>query len=287
MINNFKLHLNNLLPKKLLTELAGWFANLNAGFLTKIVIDIFVWFYKIDMSESECSNTIEYKTFNDFFVRALKHNTRPINYNKNIIVMPVDGMISQAGDVKNNQILQAKGHYYTLEALLAGDEQLISIFHKSIFITTYLSPNNYHRVHMPYNGIIKKIIYVPGSLYSVNNFMTNKISNLFARNERVICYFDTDFGSFIQILIGAIIVGSIETIWTGTVMPPREGIIKKWNFNDSYENNKIILKGQEMGRFKIGSTVINLFCFKKIRLCEEIKVGKKMLLGESIALLSK
>ena len=194
------------------------------------MIDIFVWFYRVDMSEAQKSDTASYRTFNDFFVRPLRDEARPIDADPNLLVLPADGAISQLGHIEGDTIFQAKGHYYSLEALLAGDRQMAAQFRDGEFATTYLAPRDYHRVHMPCNGILREMIYVPGDLYSVNPLTARNIPNLFARNERVICYFDTEFGPMAQIPVGATIVGSIETARSGTVTPPREGVIKRWSF---------------------------------------------------------
>lgn len=284
MLNKIKLGLNTLLPQKWLTELAGWGASKRAGWLTKWVIDTFIWFYKVDMSEAEKSDTATYRSFNDFFVRPLREGARVIDPDPNLLVLPADGAISQSGHIDGDKLFQAKGHTYTLEALLAGNHQLAAQFNGGEFVTTYLSPKDYHRVHMPCNGILREMIYVPGDLYSVSPLTAQHIPNLFARNERLICYFSTDFGPMIQILVGATLVGSIETVWSGTVTPPREGIIKRWTWPDAEEDGAVILlKGQEMGRFKLGSTVINLFAPNHITLDPQLTPEHKVQLGQPLA----
>lgn len=285
MLDSIKLGLNHLLPKKWLTELAGWAAGKRAGWLTKAVIDIFVWFYRVDMSEAQKPDTASYRTFNDFFVRPLRDEARPIDADPNLLVLPVDGAISQLGHIDGDTIFQAKGHTYSLEALLAGDRQMAAQFRDGEFATIYLAPRDYHRVHMPCNGILREMIYVPGDLYSVNPLTARNIPNLFARNERVICYFDTEFGPMVQILVGATIVGSIETAWAGTITPPREGVIKRWSWPGAdAEDAVVLLKGQEMGRFKLGSTVINLFAPGRIKLAESLEAETKTRLGQPMAM---
>lgn len=217
MLNSFKLSLQYILPKLWLTRLAGWGASKRAGWLTKLVIDLFVKYYKVDMTEAQKPDTASYRTFNDFFVRPLRDDVRPLNTDPNILVMPADGVISQLGRIEEEKILQAKGHNYSLEALLAGNYLMADKFRNGTFVTTYLSPRDYHRVHMPCNGILREMIYVPGDLFSVNHLTAQNVPNLFARNERVICLFDTEFGPMAQILVGATIVGSIETVWAGTI----------------------------------------------------------------------
>lgn len=286
MLDRIKLGFNYLLPQKYLTELFGWFANKKAGWLTKIIIDIFVWYYNVDMKEAKKSNTSEYSSFNSFFVRSLRNDTRPINTDPNLLVQPADGIISQIGHINGDYMFQAKNHFYSLEALLAGNYDISKKFINGSFLTTYIEPKNYHRVHMPCNATLREMIYVPGDLYSVNQVTANNVPNLFARNERIICFFDATFGSFAQILIGAIIVGSIETVWLGQITPPRMGIIKRWTWpSNSHEGKNIInlLKGQEMGRFKLGSTVINLFSHNKIKILNNLNPLSKIFVGQPIA----
>lgn len=284
LLNDLKLSLQYILPKLWLTRLAGWGASKRAGWLTKLVIDLFVKCYKVDMKEAQKPDTASYRTFNDFFVRPLREDARPLNTDPNVLVMPADGVISQLGAIEDDKILQAKGHNYTLEALLAGNYQMADLFRNGTFATTYLSPRDYHRVHMPCNGILREMIYVPGDLFSVNHLTAQNVPNLFARNERVICLFDTEFGPMVQILVGATIVGSIETVWSGTVTPPREGVIKRWTWpaGDS-EGSVALLKGQEMGRFKLGSTVINLFAPGKVKLVEQLQSLSATRLGQPLA----
>lgn len=285
MLDRIKLGLNNLLPKKALTELAGWGASKRGGRLTKAVIDAFVWYYKVDMKEAQKPDTASYRTFNDFFVRPLRDDARPIETDPNLLILPADGAISQLGRIEGEQIFQAKGHTYSLEALLAGNAAMTDMFRDGEFVTTYLAPRDYHRVHMPCNGILREMIYVPGDLYSVNPLTAQNIPNLFARNERVICLFDTEFGPMAQILVGATIVGSIETVWSGTVTPPREGVIKRWSWPGAdAEGSVVLLKGQEMGRFKLGSTVINLFAPGKVKLAESLAAESKTRLGATLAI---
>ncbi|MBF9772447.1 archaetidylserine decarboxylase [Enterobacter asburiae] len=284
MLNAFKLSLQYILPKLWLTRLAGWGASKRAGWLTKLVIDLFVKYYKVDMKEAQKPDTTSYRTFNEFFVRPLRDEVRPLNTDPNVLVMPADGVISQLGNIEDDKILQAKGHNYSLEALLAGNYLMADLFRNGTFATTYLSPRDYHRVHMPCNGILREMIYVPGDLFSVNHLTAQNVPNLFARNERVICLFDTEFGPMAQILVGATIVGSIETVWAGTITPPREGVIKRWTWPaGEAEGSVALLKGQEMGRFKLGSTVINLFAPGKVKLAEQLESLSVTKLGQPLA----
>ncbi len=284
MLNDLKLSLQYILPKLWLTRLAGWGASKRAGWLTKLVIDLFVKYYKVDMKEAQKPDTAAYRTFNDFFVRPLRDDVRPLNTDPNVLVMPADGVISQLGAIENDKILQAKGHDYSLEALLAGNYQMADLFRNGSFATTYLSPRDYHRVHMPCNGILREMIYVPGDLFSVNHLTAQNVPNLFARNKHVICLFDTEFGPMAQILVGATIVGSIETVWSGTVTPPREGIIKRWTW-PSWRQRRLhrLAERPGDGPLKLGSTVINLFAPGQVKLVDTLQSLSVTKIGQPLA----
>ncbi|MBG6242552.1 MAG: phosphatidylserine decarboxylase [Candidatus Symbiopectobacterium sp. Dall1.0] len=284
MLDKLKIALQHWLPKIALTRLAGWGADKQAGRLTKGVIDLFVRYYKVNMQEAQHPDTAAYRTFNDFFVRPLRPDVRPIDPHAHRVVQPADGVLSQMGPIVDGKLIQAKGHDYSLEALLAGNYVMADRFRDGLFATTYLSPRDYHRVHMPCDGVLREMIYVPGDLFSVNLFTADNVPNLFARNERVICLFDTDFGPMVQILVGATIVGSIETVWSGTVTPPREGIIKRWTYPAADEQAAIALqKGEEMGRFKLGSTVINLFVPNTLQFAAHLNPLSVTRVGEPFA----
>ena len=243
-----------LLPKKLVTQLAGRFASAELDGVTQAAISRFVAHYGVDMSEAAEPDITRYASFNDFFTRALRAGARPLadaDY-----VCPVDGAISQFGAIERDQIFQAKGHHYSTCALLAGDAALAAEFENGQFATIYLSPKDYHRVHMPCAGRLLRMVYVPGDLFSVNPTTVRGVPGLFARNERVVCVFDTARGPFVLVLVGATIVGSMATVWHGVVTPPRPGEIKRWD----YTNQPVELaKGAEMGRFLLGSTVVLLW----------------------------
>lgn len=290
MLERIKITLQNIQIKRWLTELAGWSAEWRGGWLTRWIIILFVRVYKVDMQEAQEPNVASYQTFNEFFMRSLREDARPIDSSPAGLVFPADGIILQFGEIKEGQLLQAKGQYYSLEALLVGNESMIAPFRNGIFVTTYLAPRDYHRVHMPCNGVLREMLYVPGELFSVNPMHSLNIPNLFTRNERIICLFDTSFGPMIQILVGAIIVGSIETVWERSITSPREGIIKCWSYPPANDKAEVILlKGQEMGRFKLGSTVINLFVKKNVLLGEHLytlcmtRVGQRLAQGIVIA----
>ena len=243
-----------LLPKKLVTQLAGRFASAELDGVTQAAISRFVAHYGVDMSEAAEPDITRYASFNDFFTRALRAGARPLadaDY-----VCPVDGAISQFGAIERDQIFQAKGHHYSTCALLAGDAALAGEFENGQFATIYLSPKDYHRIHMPCAGRLQRMVYVPGDLFSVNPTTARAVPGLFARNERVVSLFDTARGPFVLVLVGATIVGSMATVWHGVVTPPRPGEIKRWDYADKPVE---LAKGAEMGRFLLGSTVVLLW----------------------------
>ncbi len=247
--------LQHLAPKRLITIIAGKLANLECPKLTPKVIAWFVQRYQVNMQEADNSDINSYKTFNDFFTRPLKEDARPIA--KADFICPVDGAISQLGAIQKNQIFQAKGHSYSTLALVAGNVPLASHFEDGHFTCLYLSPKDYHRIHMPCAGKLNSMTYVPGDLFSVNPTTAENVPNLFARNERVVCEFSSEaHGRFLMVLVGATIVGSMATVWHGIINPPRNQSVRKW----AYTNQEISLEqGEEMGRFLLGSTVVMLF----------------------------
>ncbi|WP_290608220.1 archaetidylserine decarboxylase [Arsenophonus sp. ENCA] len=284
MLEKIKIKLQYLLPKQGLTQLAGWLADQKAAGFTQLMIKLFAKFYKVDMAEAKESEFCAYSTFNEFFTRPLKQNIRPIVAGSNQLALPADGVISQLGLIIDDQILQAKSHSYSLAALLAGNYILAEQFRNGLFVTTYLSPRDYHRVHMPCDGLLTEMIYVPGDLFSVNQLTATNVPNLFARNERLICIFETAFGKMAQILIGATIVGSIDTSWCGCVNNQREGIIKRWTYAEKDKTGAVYLKkGEEMGKFKLGSTVINLFESNHIKFNSTLEQGSITRVGELLA----
>ncbi len=254
MLNRLKVLPQYLLPKQLLTSLAGRFASQARGNTTTSVIRWFVNKYQVNMAEALNPDIASYATFNDFFTRALKPGARPLAATE--LVCPVDGAISQFGDIKQDQIFQAKGHSYSTTALVGGDSTLAAQFQNGSFATLYLSPKDYHRIHMPCDGTLKRMIYVPGNLFSVNPTTACGVSGLFARNERVVCVFDTTQGPFALVLVGATIVGSMATVWHRQINPPRSADVREWRYDDEPISLK---QGDEMGRFMLGSTVVMLF----------------------------
>ncbi|MAD03908.1 MAG: phosphatidylserine decarboxylase [Pseudoalteromonas sp.] len=244
------------MPKHFISRMVGKLAAAKAGGLTTALIKLFIKQYKIDMSEAKYPDPAHYKTFNEFFTRPLKEGIRPLAEESDIVAHPVDGAISQLGDVVDGQIIQAKGHDYSLQALLGGNEEDTAPFLGGKFATIYLAPKDYHRIHMPVDGTLSKMIYVPGDLFSVNPLTAQNVPNLFARNERVVAIFETEIGPLAMVLVGATIVASIETIWAGTVTPPAGKDVFSWNYPTEGDNAITLKKGEEMGRFKLGSTVI-------------------------------
>ncbi len=257
--------LQHLIPKHFLSNLMFKFTRLENRLLYKLFTKWFISFYRVDMSEALEENIINYKHFNDFFTRALKPNSRPIS---NGVISPVDGFISQSGKINNSILIQAKGKYFSINDLLGKNKKFKN------FTTIYLAPSNYHRIHMPFDAKLISMDYITGNLFSVNIKTTNKIDNLLAKNERVICYFRAEFGLFALVLVGAIFVGSIEVVWHGQVTPP-------YGNNNSYNYDKqniYFKKGVEIARFNMGSTVImllpeNLSLIKK---SQKIKIGQTL-----------
>ncbi|WP_171043875.1 MULTISPECIES: archaetidylserine decarboxylase [unclassified Pseudoalteromonas] len=255
-LDKFKIAMQYAMPKHFISRMVGKLAAAKAGGLTTALIKLFIKQYKIDMSEAKYPDPAHYKTFNEFFTRPLKEGIRPLAEDSDIIAHPVDGAISQLGDVVDGQIIQAKGHDYSLQALLGGKEEDTAPFLGGKFATIYLAPKDYHRIHMPVDGTLSKMIYVPGDLFSVNPLTAQNVPNLFARNERVVAIFETEIGPLAMVLVGATIVASIETIWAGTVTPPAGKDVFSWNYPTTGDNAITLKKGEEMGRFKLGSTVI-------------------------------
>ncbi len=267
-----------LLPKRVLTELAGKFANLKGGALTRAVIRKFVAHYGVDMSEAADPRIESYATFNEFFTRPLREGARPVADAS--FICPVDAAISQFGPIEHDQIFQAKGHSYSTRALVGGDQELAHRFDHGHFATLYLAPKDYHRIHMPCAGRLTRMIYVPGDLFSVNPLTARQVPSLFARNERVVCVFDTAFGPFVNVLVGATIVGSVATVWHGLVNPPRTRDIREWRYEDK---NIVLAKGAEMGRFLLGSTVVMLFPRNVLTFVPDWAPTRPVRLGEAMA----
>jgi len=267
-----------LLPKRLITVLAGKLANLRGGALTHALIRRFVAKYRVDMAEAADSRIESYATFNEFFTRPLRAGLRPIADAP--FVCPVDAAISQFGPIEHDQIFQAKGHSYSTRALVGGDQALAHRFDHGHFATLYLAPKDYHRIHMPCDGRLRRMIYVPGDLFSVNPLTARHVPHLFARNERVVCVFDTVYGPLVNVLVGATIVGSMATVWHGVVNPPRTRGIREWNYDS---DNIVLAKGAEMGRFLLGSTMVMLFPRNVLAFVPDWAPSRPVRLGEAMA----
>lgn len=272
-LERIKIAAHYLLPQLLITRLAGWLAEKSWGGLTHFVIKQFAKAYKINWQEAKKSQPQDFATFNEFFTRELKAGMRPIVAGSHELALPADGRVSECGAIDDNRLLQAKGHLFTLEDLLAGDIACAEKFKNGVFLTTYLSPRDYHRVHMPCDGTLRQMIYVSGELFSVNPFLAQHVPNLFARNERVICVFDTEFGTMVQILVGATVTASMSTVWHGVVNPPRSHGVRVWDYPSEGDHVIHLKKGDEMGAFRLGSTVVNLFPANTVQLNPQLQAG--------------
>ena len=264
-----------LLPKQALTALAGRVAGARAGRATTQLIEWFARRYQVDMSEAANPDIASYTSFNNFFTRALKVGARPLASAD--LICPVDGAISQLGAIRGQQIFQAKGHNYSSSALLGGDAALAKHFDDGSFATLYLSPKDYHRIHMPCSGRLQRMIYVPGELFSVNPTTARAVPGLFARNERVVCVFESASGPFVLVLVGATIVGSMATVWHGVVNAERSGELREWRYDDQAIT---LQQGAEMGRFLLGSTVVLLFPKGPLRFNPNWAPGRAIRMGE-------
>ena len=270
-----------LFPKQALTHFAGWVASKERGWVTTEIIRRFVAKYQVNMGEALDSDIASYKSFNDFFTRALKPGARPLA--ESDLICPVDGAISQFGAIEKDQIFQAKGHHYSTTAVVGGDAALAAQFESGSFATLYLSPKDYHRIHMPCDGRLTRMIYVPGDLFSVNPVTARGVPGLFARNERTVCVFESPRGPFALILVGATIVGSMATVWHGVVNPPRLPAVREWRYPHASNAAIELKKGDEMGRFLLGSTVVMLFPKAALGFNPAWEPGRAIRLGEAMA----
>ncbi|OGT50217.1 MAG: phosphatidylserine decarboxylase [Gammaproteobacteria bacterium RIFCSPHIGHO2_12_FULL_38_11] len=274
-----KSYLQNLIPQHCLSHLAGKLANLRLGLITRWAIKKFITHYKVNIEEAKITDYREFKTFNEFFTRELKSNARVIALNENSIISPVDGCISELGAIEKDKLLQAKGAYFNLLDLCAGNKALNKTFENGSFLTIYLAPKDYHRFHMPIAGKLLQMIYVPGKLYSVNPASVQNVPGLFALNERVICVFETSIGKMAFIAVGAMIVGSIAMNWHGIVTPSKNRVMALWNYSDK---NIHLQKGDEIGHFRLGSTVILLTEQNAVEWDLILHAEKTLQLGETI-----
>lgn|SRR3990167_1694882 len=282
MLSRLFIFLQSITPQHLFTRLMGKIADISWPPFKNALIKLFMLRYPIDLSEACIEDPNAYPTFNQFFTRQLKPELRPIDPHQASIVSPADGSISICAQIKQNQLLQAKNHYFTLEALLGNDQTLAEHFYDGSFMTIYLAPHNYHRVHMPLNGHLLQTTYVPGKLFSVSNLTADYVPNLYSNNERLITLFKTEAGLMAVILVGAMIVGSIQTVWQNA--PERSKTIQNKDYS---QNNLYLEKGAELSQFKLGSTVILLFEKNAITWLTNLQSQSPLQYGQAIAHIKK
>ncbi|MDH4559277.1 phosphatidylserine decarboxylase [Pseudomonas sp. BN417] len=272
-----------LLPHNLLSRLAGCIAECRVRWFKNAFTAWFAKRYQVNMSEALVEDLSAYEHFNAFFTRALKPGARPLDDTPGAILCPADGAISQLGPIEHGRCFQAKGHSFSVLELLGGDAERAAPFMGGEFATVYLSPKDYHRVHAPLGGTLREMVYVPGKLFSVNQSTAENVPELFARNERVVCLFDTERGPMAVVLVGAMIVASIETVWAGLVTPPKREL-KTFSYDEAARAPIRLEKGDEIGRFKLGSTAIVLFGPGQVRWAESAWAGSQVRMGELFAL---
>jgi phosphatidylserine decarboxylase len=277
MKDSLFIFLQHCVPQHALSRAVGILANTKFKPIKNLFIKLFIRKYEVDMSEAEKENHNDYLSFNDFFTRSLKTGARSIDSSPSTIVSPADGCFSQLGTISSDKLFQAKGHEFSLEDLLARKD-LVDIYRDGNFATIYLSPKDYHRVHMPFTGRLNSTSYIPGDLFSVNDTTAKNVENLFARNERLVCHFETSIGPMCVILVGAMIVAGIETVWDGQVAPAKTRHI----VHTTSDENIDLEKGEELGRFKLGSTAIVLFPRGTITWQSSVQAGNKIKMGEVI-----
>lgn len=279
IMDNVKIFFQYVLPKHAVSILAGKLADSRSTLIKDQFIQRFAKAYQIDMSNAVEPELTNYGCFNDFFTRAIHLDSRPIDDDESSFCSPVDGAISQFGKIESGRIIQAKGHSYSTLELLGGIQEQAEYFNNGEFCTIYLAPKDYHRIHMPCDGELISMTHVPGQLFSVNPLTAQNVPKLFARNERVVSLFETRFGKMAMVSVGATIVGSIETVWAGNITPPSRKTIKQWNYS---EQNIVLKKGEEMGRFKLGSTVILLMEKKSWQWNQSIELESNVILGQNL-----
>jgi len=271
--------LQYVIPQHALSRLVGWFASTEIGFIKDTFITKFAKKYQVNMDEALVEDLSSFASFNDFFTRELKDGARPIAEGEGVLVSPADGAVSQLGKIELGKVFQAKGRDFSVTTLLGGDSERAATFLNGEFATIYLSPKDYHRVHMPCAGKLLETVYVPGDLFSVNPTTAQGVDGLFARNERLVCMFETEYGPMAMVLVGAMIVAGIETVWSGQVCP----LPKKAQVQDYTQSEVRLEKGQEMGRFKLGSTVVLCFPEDSVKFLEEIKAESPLMMGQALA----
>jgi phosphatidylserine decarboxylase len=270
-----------LLPHHLLSRLIGYAAECRANWFKSRLINWFAKQYQVDMSEAAAAQLDSYEHFNAFFTRALKDGARPLDTSPEAVLCPADGAVSQLGKIEHGRIFQAKGHSYSVLELLGGDSARAAEFMGGEFATIYLSPKDYHRVHMPLTGTLREMVYVPGRLFSVNQTTAENVPELFARNERAVCIFDTERGPMAVVLVGAMIVASIETVWAGLVTPPKREL-KTSRYDAAARAPIELAKGAELGRFKLGSTAIVLFGPEQVQWAADLGASSPVRMGQRL-----
>jgi len=286
--DKIKITFQYIMPKHAISRLVGKLAAAKMGWLTTKLISMFIKAYGINMNEAKLKKASDFDTFNNFFTRELEEGARTIDNDESTICYPVDGAISQQGDIIDGQLIQAKGFNYSVTSLLGGDEKTAAPFQGGKFSCIYLAPKDYHRIHMPMAATLREMIYVPGELFSVNPLTARNVPDLFARNERVVAIFDTEQGELAMVLVGATIVASIETTWAGTITPPAGKDIFRWQYPKDGADAITFNKGDEMGRFKLGSTVVSTFAPKMLdNFAPDAGPGTVTRLGEVYASLDK
>lgn len=274
-----------LLPHHLLSRIVFRLTRLTAGPLKNLAIRAVVWWYGIDLSEAAERDLAAYPTFNAFFTRPLRPEARPVVKGRGEVACPVDGTVSQVGEIEEGRIFQAKGRDYSVEELLAGgpeDRPWPGCFRDGAFATLYLAPSDYHRIHMPVTGRLEEMVHVPGRLFSVQPWTVRAVPQLFARNERVVTLFETAAGPLAVVLVGALFVAAIETVWAGLVTPPRSQVVVRTRYPGTGPKSVHLDRGEEMGRFNMGSTVIVLFPPGVVEWAEEVRPGEKVRMGERL-----
>jgi phosphatidylserine decarboxylase len=272
-----------LLPHFILCNIMHGIARIRIPVFKNALIRWFAKQYHVNLAEALHDSPTDYEHFNAFFTRPLKPQARPLAEEENAVVSPVDGTISQIGAIEEGRIIQAKGRSFSVLELIGGDTNLAAEFANGMFITIYLSPKDYHRIHMPLPGKASHMLYVPGRLFSVSAATTRVVNRLFARNERVATLFKNPaVGEFYTILVGALFVGSMETLWHGVISPPHSGFLKRWNYENDTSVNLSLVKGQEMGRFNMGSTVILLFKQGVMRWSDNLEAGVAVKMGQKL-----
>ena len=271
--------LQYILPHHALSKMMSKLTHCENKIWKNLFIKQIIKHYGVNMNEALEQDINTFKSFNHFFTRELNSNVRPLTTTPNAIACPADGTVSQAGKINDGEIFQAKGKNFTVTELLGGDSKRAEPFNNGVFTTIYLSPKDYHRLHMPLTGTLREMVHIPGRLFSVNTATTNSVPGLFARNERVAAMFDTDTGPMALVLVGAIFVSSIETVWHGVVTPPSITSVRSWQYQ---ENAPVLKIGEEMGRFNMGSTIIVLLAKNKAEWDSNFTAEKVVKLGEHI-----